>query len=543
MGIGYYIKWLWKASRGCRMQISANCITGIVRVCTSLFFIWCTKVLVDMATGHVQGNMLLYVCLLVGCIILQTALSAAAARLNVSTGIRMMNRMRHILFTRVMESRWKGREGIHSGDIMNRLETDVRTVTDLLCRTMPSLAVTAIQLLLALALLWKLDGRLVWIVSGLFLLTMLISRRYTSAVRHINREIRDTDSKVQSHIQENIQNRTVIATLERIPEMTDTLSDIQDSLRHDVMTRTNYSLFSRTVIQLGFSAGYVLVFLWGISGLMNGTMSFGTLTAFMQLVNQIQRPMSGLGRTVPAIIRATASVDRLAELYDIPAEDKGKPVRLTGQIGIRLDNVSFAYETGGENIIENISHDFTPGSITAITGITGAGKSTLVRLILALVRPDSGKITLYNDSVSAEASPDTRCNITYIPQGNTLISGTIRDNLLLGNPEASEEDIRSVLHTAVADFVLELPDGLDTLCGESGSGLSEGQAQRIAIARGLLRDGGVILLDEPTSALDKDTELTLLSRLTKAESGKTLIIVSHSRTVPEFCGNSIELAG
>ena len=218
-------------------------------------------------------------------------------------------------------------------------------------------------------------------------------------------------------------------------------------------------------------------------------------------------------------------------------------MRLTGQIGIRLDNVSFAYETGGENIIENISHDFTPGSITAITGITGAGKSTLVRLILALVRPDSGKITLYNDSVSAEASPDTRCNITYIPQGNTLISGTIRDNLLLGNPEASEEDIRSVLHTAVADFVLELPDGLDTLCGESGSGLSEGQAQRIAIARGLLRDGGVILLDEPTSALDKDTELTLLSRLTEAESGKTLIIVSHSRTVPQFCGSSIELAG
>ena len=184
---------------------------------------------------------------------------------------------------------------------------------------------------------------------------------------------------------------------------------------------------------------------------------------------------------------------------------------------------------------------FQSGSVTAVMGATGTGKSTLIRLLLALIKPDKGLITIYDGENGIPVSPLTRCNIIYVPQGNTLISGTVRDNLLLGNPDASDDDMRKALHTAVADFVLDLSDGLDTVCGESGTGLSEGQAQRIAIARGLLRPGGIILLDEPTSALDKETEKELLSRLSKSESGKTIIIVSHSEIVADFCDSRIVL--
>ncbi|MFA6593216.1 MAG: ATP-binding cassette domain-containing protein [Bacteroidales bacterium] len=282
-------------------------------------------------------------------------------------------------------------------------------------------------------------------------------------------------------------------------------------------------------------------------------------------------------------------------MSDLPSEEKGRSVVMGGRLGIRFDSVTFSYPDGSEPVISDFSYDFRPGSSTAVLGETGSGKSTLVRLILALLLPDKGRISIYSSgpakdspassdslsgsgstspsgsvsgSVSAQdrpsasgslpaqgspassgsgdseevtISPLTRCNIVYIPQGNTLMSGTIRENILLGNPDASETDLAEALHSAVADFVYALPSGLDTICGEHGEGLSEGQAQRIAIARGLLRPGGILLLDEPTSSLDNDTEKLLLERLASQNRGKTLILVTHREKTAALCRNSLTL--
>ena len=431
----------------------------------------------------------------------------------------------------------------YHGKPVGRTRSNAYPLTSVICKSLPALLTVTVQFAAAAYMMAAMDWRILLCIVFLMPIAVVAGKIHFRKIRSLSRNILDTGSKVQSHIQENIQHRTLMSTMEMVPEMSGELSSIQSSLEKQVMERTDYSLFSKTIVQLGFSAGYLTVFIWCITGLMNGSMTFGMMTAFIQLVSQIQRPVVDMGRILPSAMNAAVSAERLSELLELPAEDSVPAVRFGNTAGIRFDNVSFSYKDGdgGKEIISGFSHDFRPGSITAVTGETGAGKSTLVRLILALTRPDKGKVIFYDGAKSAEASSGTRCNIIYVPQGNSLISGTIRTNLLLGKPDATDEEMLAALHNAVADFVLELPEGLDTTCSESGRGLSEGQAQRIAIARGMLREGGIIILDEPTSALDGDTEQTLLSRLAENSCGKTIIIVSHSDTVAQFCHDIIRL--
>ena len=535
-------RWLWNASQGYRVPILASILAGTTRIGISLTFVWQCKHLIDIATHQADGNIAIGLASMTGCIVLQLLLSSLVNRLYAHTEISLRNRLRQNLFEHILKSHWSGRETFHSGDMLNRMEEDVRTVTDLLAGSIPSAGITLFQLAGAALFLFCLDHRMAVVILLIMPLALLFSKLYMKRMRHLTREIRATDSRLQSHLQENLQHRTLISTLEYTSMAADMISTLQSGLKRLVMRRNSFSIFSGLMVQAGFALGYLTAVAWGIYGLDTGTVTFGTLTAFLQLVAQVQRPVVELARQIPAFISALTSVERIDELTSLPLEEQGEPLILKGKVGIRLENVTFAYPDGKRKVIEHFTHDFEPGSLTAVLGETGSGKSTMVRLMLALLRPDGGNITLYDERQSLPASPLTRRNFVYVPQGNTLVSGTLRDNLLLGNPEATDAQMWKALHMAAADFVHELPQGLGTPCGEMGTGLSEGQAQRIAIARGLLRPGNIVLLDEPTSSLDSDTEQTLLERLSHTIQGKTLIIITHQMQTARLCDKIKKMA-
>lgn len=530
MNLRGYIKWLWRAAEGVRRRIAVQALIGLLHVALSLLYVWTSKQLVDIATSRIEGNMYIFIAMMVGCIASQIFLSAAVSRMEVETEIDMKNRLRYRFFSHIMASRWSGGGKMHTGDVMNRLLEDVDSIANTVSVVVPQTLVTIIQFFSALTFLSIMDYRLALVVTLILPIFMLFSRLYARRIRGYTKQIRDMDSNVQTHIQEYMQHRTLVASMEYTEHVVENLELMQNDLREKVMHRTHFTLFSRKMMQTGLSAGYMSAFIWGVFSLRHGA-GYGTMTAFMQLAGQVQRPLTELSRQLPSFIHITTSVDRLVAIASLPREERGEAADLGERVGFDVRDVTFSYDDGVA-VMDGFSYDFKPGSITAVVGRTGVGKSTLMRLILGLITPQQGSVMFYNDKRRVAASALTRCNVAYVPQGNSLISGTIRSNLQLGDPAASEERMREALNMAVADFVFDLPEGIDTPCSEAGGGLSEGQAQRIAIARALLRRGALLLMDEPTSSLDAATERRLLQNLAAHASGRTVIIVTH-RPLPD----------
>lgn len=533
--------WFWQSSRGLRLQAVLNAFIGILSVVLDFAFIYVTKWTIDIATNRAEGSLRMAAYALVAIMLSKIALGFTRKWVSVLLGVRSQNILQQRIFAHLLQSEWNGQEDRHSGDTLNRLERDVRDITSCITETFPSLLEVSFRLIGAFFYLFHMDSRLACLIVCIVPFFLLLSKVYVVKMRAITRDIRTTESKVQSILQESIQHRPILKTLERTGTMIEKLMSTQSLLRSHVRHKAVFSSFSSTLLSIGFGTGYLVTFLWGVNSLQAGTITYGMMISFIQLVGQIQGPFRDMTRFVPILISTLTASERLMELQDVPLEDDSDPITFKNGAGVRLSDVSFQYRDNGRLILSHFSCDFPKGSTTAILGETGAGKTTLIRLILALLRPSEGMIEMYDGAEVVKVSPRTRNNLVYVPQGNTLFSGTIRENLLLGNPDATEADMREALETACAGFVMDRPDGLDAICGELGAGLSEGQAQRIAIARALLRKGSVLLLDEATSALDMHTEQQLLKNLSSREAGQTIICVTHRPAVIDYCTQVIEM--
>ena len=533
-------KWLWRAWRGNQLQAILNAAIGLLSVVVSLAQVWAVQHAIDVASGHAEGSIYWSVGVMALLVLCGFALRICSIWVRNILGIKAQNRMQQRMLDRILRSEWTGKESHHSGDILNRLEQDVGTVVSFLTETIPNTISVVAMFVGAFLYLFSMDKVLAFVIVGIIPVFVLLSKLYIGQMRRLTRQVRDSDSKVQSVLQETIQHRMLIKTLESDSVMVDRLESTQSELRHRVVRRTAFSVVSNLILNVGFSIGYLIAFLWAALRMSDQTLSFGGMTAFLQLVNRIQGPARDLTKLAPAFVSVFTAAERLMELEENPLEEQGDPIPLTAPCGVRLDHISYAYDDGDSNVIEQLDFDFYPGSCTAVLGETGAGKTTLIRLILALLHPNEGKVILYNQQEQKELSPLMRCNFVYVPQGNTLMSGTIRDNLRLGKLNATEEEIKAALEMSCASFVMELPDGLDTVCSEAGGGLSEGQAQRISIARALLRNRPIMLFDEATSALDPETERQLLHNIL-SNHDKTVIFITHRPAVVDYCDQTLHL--
>lgn len=559
-----YTAWFIRQLHVIRVNVAVRIVAGIVQVALGLLLVWLCRRFIDYAVW--QDNVVEEVAILVVTLLASVGIRQAVFYLQSSAEIVQQNAIRQRLFDHLLSRQlYSTTERLHSGDISQRLERDIATVSAITTDVLPRMVVTGVQLLGAFMLMLSMDAWLAW---SLLLLTpfVALSAKYLAhRLRHMTLAIRKEESHIQMLIQESMENETAIKSVQGEGVVSRRIHDLHIELHHLVMRRTRFTVITRFLLASTFGLGYLGAFVYGGLQLKDGLITFGVMTAFLQLVSQIQSPVVSLLNMIPQIIHATASIDRIKEIENMEVEEAGmkaygqKPQSAKAEaaseqstkaeaaseqasrIGIRLDHVSYHYPDYQKIILQDFSHDFRPGTSTAIVGETGRGKTTLLRLLSGLAMPTSGSVSMYDTLGYIIPHADMRTHMTYIPQGNTMLSGTIRSNMLLARPSADEADIKRALHIAVADFVLDLPDGIDTEIGEHAVKLSEGQAQRLAIARGVLHGGSILLLDEISSSLDPATEKTLLTRLFEASPDKTIILVTHRMEAADQCDERLDM--
>jgi ABC-type multidrug transport system fused ATPase/permease subunit len=522
-------------TKGFRLRIALIVLLGLLGVFFSLAFVWCSKLVIDIATKAREGELTYYALLLILLMAFSILFRVIDVRLRRMTEVQLGNAIRYNLFSQLLYTRWQELSLLHSGDMLTRFIKDSDEMVNVLVTAVPLCIVAAAQFAGALVVLYILDPMLAIILGVALPIIALLGKTYSRLMHKYTREVKESESQITSMVEENLQNQPVIRTFERQESELGRLQDLQSRLHGSVGKRTGVSVIANLIMGIAFSGGYLTAFLWGAYGLAKGIVTFGIMTAYLQLVGRLQRPLYDLMRLLPSLVTAKASIERLIYLTGFAKEESGDSIYLQGNVLLLVDQLTFSYKGSAKPVLRDFSMTAKSGTMVALTGKTGAGKTTFLRLLLGLVKPDSGTIRIADEKYSLDVSEKTRANFVYVPQGGSLFSGTIRENLLLGDPNADDDILSQVLTIAAADFVFTLPEGLDTVLGQDGGGLSEGQAQRIAIARALLRKGKVLLFDEATSALDTETEKRFLNNLKASLHDRIAIFITHSEEVACFC--------
>lgn len=503
------------------------------------------KYIIDSAVRGDRDGLLKYALILLAVIAAQIALRLGCKALEVRIAGKLEMKYKSELFSQILKKDYLKISEFHSGELMTRLTSDVNVVSQAVTTIVPSLAAMLTRLVCAFAVLFHLDRKfaLLFLVAGVAL--FVFTRIFRGSIKKLHRRVQETDGEVRSFMQEAIESLLVVKIFGVASKIRKNADGLQQENYKAKIRKNRWSIFANLGFSAAFSLGYLFGLVWGGLKLCAGTISFGTLTAIIQLIGQVQTPFTGLSGIVPQYYSMLSSAERIIEIENMqqskavnsPDVDTKK---LYDELDcIRFDGVSFSYDR--DTVLENGSFDIKKNDFIMISGISGIGKSTLFKLLVGVLPVDEGKISIVSGGREYAVDKYTRPLFAYVPQGNMLFSGTIRDNLRFVNDTATDEEIMKAAAVSCADeFIKELPDGLDTVLLENGHGLSEGQVQRLAIARAVLTGAPILLLDEATSALDEATEKKLLENI-RGLNEKTCIIISHKSAAYEICNKELKI--
>lgn len=540
---GRALKWIY-----CRIRryIPLTAAVSVISALSALSFValaLITKRVMDIATGDTTGSLLKSGILLFTVIAIQILLSAAQSILNAYSNGKQTIAFRNYLFGVLCRKKYADISAYHSGDILNRFTSDIDTVVTSSVNIIPNIVSIATKIVAGIGTMLFMNPYIAAAVLLCGVTFPAIGRAINKRYKYMHKECQRTEGRTRAFLQECFENIVVIKTfISEAPFIKKLDSYMDDNFRLKIK-RTSISVIANISLYALFTAGYYAVLLWGAGGLSGGTLTYGTLMAFLQLISQLRAPLQNVSGILPQYYSALASAERLMELegaadepFPATAErlEKIKEDFLT----LEIKNLFFGY--AGESVLRDFSFCAKRGNITAITGESGSGKSTLFKLILGLYEPQSGSIVI-NGEIPLDAS--LRGLFAYVPQGNMVLSGTVRENITMNNRAVTDEQIERAARAAeIYDYITSLPDGFETHLAERGAGLSEGQIQRISIARALLTNAPILLLDEATSALDEETETRVLANI-KSMTDKTVLFITHRNTSLKVCDRIVHVEG
>lgn len=497
------------------------------------------KEIIDSATngGEFKNKILLYLFI----IIVVQIISILGSLLSVMINEKFSFGIRKQVYDKILTTSYQKIQKYHTGDLMTRFTSDCGNIANGIATIIPSIITLVVEFVITFTVLLQYDAVLALFAVLIAPIGTIVSFWFGRKLKKLQIKVQESEANYRSFIQESLSNILIIKSFCAEEHSSNRLSDLRNERFYWVFKKTKLGLIASSAIGLGFQGGYILAFAWGAAKLSAKTITYGTMSIFLTLVNRIQSPILGLASTIPSIVSVLASAGRVMELQELPIETRLEGSIEPKHIGVEIKDLSFGYTD--ELLLEHTNLSIRANEFVAIVGESGIGKTTLVRLIMAFMNVNDGTITFRNKKGEAQQSNgNSREFLSYVPQGNTLFSGTIKENILMGKRDATEEEIILALKAASAyNFVKELPKGMNTVIGERGYGISEGQAQRIAIARALIRNAPFLILDEATSSLDEKTELAVLQGIRDIVPRPTCLLITHRRSVLAYCDREVKI--
>lgn len=530
------LRWLWTYIRRYRGTVAVHILLGVLAIVMSLGTSVASKYLIDAVTGYRAGVIGRAAAAMAGMLLGSLAMKSVASRVGAVLNIRVQNEIQAEVYRRILSTDWESLESFRSGDLMQRLTGDVSTVSGGVTGFVPSLISSGVQFVGALAIMLYYDPTMAVIALLGVPVSAVSSRVLLGRMRGYNRRMKDLSGEVMSFYEDSLSNLTSVKAFGITDLFSGMMTDLQGRYREEYLQYNRFSVRTSAFLSLVGMAVSACCFGWGVYRLWSGAITYGTMTMFLQLAASLSSAFSSLISLVSTAVSLSTSAGRIMAVVQLPEEEQDGPdLRDEPELTLELHQVDFAYHTG-ETVLHGADLTAGPGELIAVTGPSGEGKTTLLRILLGLVRPRSGRAVLRTTESELPLSAATRSAFAYVPQGNSMFAGTIEDNLRLTKPDAAPEELERALRTACAwDFVQELPGALQYAVGGRGKGLSEGQAQRLAVARALLRGAPILLLDEATSALDEATEERMLRNLMDSGLVHTCIFVTHRPGTMKFC--------